>query len=64
MCPCFVNERVACIHRGGGEYWNSQCLSVLLWVQKSTEGEIVIRLFINLEGMFLRELSKSVGAGV
>lgn len=45
MCPCFVNERVAGIHRGGGE-------SVLLWVQKSTEGEIGKGLFINLVGMF------------
>ena len=47
-----MNERVVCIHRGGGEYWNSQCLSVLIWVQKGTEGEIVIGLFINLVGMF------------
>lgn len=48
MCPCFVNERVAGIHRGGGK-------SVLLWVQKSTEGEIVTGLFINLVGMFFEK---------
>lgn len=51
----FVNERVACLHHGNGEYWDSQCLSVLLWVQKSTENEIVLGLFINLVGMLFRE---------